>query len=231
VHLGRPPPWYVQPALEVRRGHGRRPRRRAAAGLLSLCVTGLGLAACGGGNERQDENEPKGRFQVEVVEAKFPAKQKLAKRSNLVITVRNAGDRTIPNVAVTVDGFDLRKEDPNLADPSRPAFVINGKPKEIGGFPESKEDAPEGCDTAYVSTWACGRLKPGAEKSFEWSVTAVHAGTYKIRYTIAAGLDGKARAVDATGNRPTGVFTGTIEDKPPDTRVADDGKTVIEGTR
>jgi hypothetical protein len=231
VRLGRPPPWYVQPALEARRAHGRRARRRAAAGLLSLCVATVGLTACGGGSKRQDENEPEGRFQVEVVEAKFPAKQKLAKRSNLVITVRNAGDRAIPNVAVTVDGFDLRKDDPNLADPSRPAFVINGKPKQIGGFPESKEAAPEGCDTAYVNTWACGRLKAGAEKSFEWSVTAVHAGTYKIKYTIAAGLDGKARAVDASGNRPTGVFTGTIDNTPPDTRVADDGKTVIEGTR
>jgi hypothetical protein len=198
--------------------------------MLPVCLTALGLSACGGG-ERQDEDEPEGRFEVEVVEATFPTKQKLAKRSNLVITLRNAGDRTIPNIAVTVDGFGKRRDNPDLADPNRPVFVINGWPKEIGGFPESKEAAPEGCDSAYVNTWACGRLKAGDEKSFRWSVTAVDAGDFKIKYTVAAGLDGKAKAVDVSGNRPTGVFTGIVSDAPPDTRVADDGKTVIQGTR
>jgi hypothetical protein len=109
--------------------------------------------------------------------------------------------------------------------------VINGQPKEIGGFPESKDAAPEGCDTAYVNTWACGRLKPGDERSFEWSVTAVQGGPYKLKYTVAAGLDGKAKAVDSSGSRPTGVFAGTISSEAPKTRVAEDGKTVIRGTR
>jgi hypothetical protein len=193
-------------------------------------VAAILMAGCGG-QERQDENEPEGTFEVEVVNASFPQDQKLAKRSDLVIEVRNTGDRPVPNIGVTVDGFDERKDDPDLADPSRPVFVINGVPKEIGGFPESQEAAPRGCETAYVNTWACGRLKPGDTRTFRWSVTAVEAGPDRIRYEVNAGLDGKAKARDSGGGRPTGVFVGTISDEPPETRVADDGRTVIRGTR
>ena len=51
--------------------------------------------------------------------------------------------------------------DPDLADPARPVFAINGVQVEIAGFPEAKDASPRGCDTAYVNTWACGPLKPG----------------------------------------------------------------------
>jgi hypothetical protein len=205
-------------------------RRTRSLPCALAALAALALAACGGG-ERQDENEPEGRFEVEVVSATFPEAQKLAKRSDLEITVRNAGDKTIPNIAVTVRGFDTRLDNPDLADPERPIFVINGQPKRIGDFAESKPLAPEGGDTAYVDTWALGRLKPGGDKTFSWNVTAVRAGPYRLSYRIAAGLDGKAKAVDSRGAAPTGVFIGTVEDEPPDTRVAEDGVTVVEGTR
>jgi hypothetical protein len=188
------------------------------------------LAGCGG--ERQDEDEPEGDFDVEVTRASFPKKQRLAQSSNLVITVRNAGDRAVPNVAVTVEGLNYRKGDNTLADPERPQFVVNGLPREIGGFPEAKDATPLGCDTAYVDTWACGRLRPGDEKSFRWSVTAVKAGPYRISYTVAAGLDGNAKAVSAGGGEaPRGSFSGTVSDEAPEVRVGDDGTTVVEGTR
>lgn len=201
-------------------------------GFVAAACTALavGLAACGG-EDRQDENEPKGEFRVDVVDASFPVEQKLAKRSELSITVRNAGQKTVPNIAVTVTGFDTKLANTDLADPSRPIFVINGEPKEIGGFAESKDIAPEGGDTAYVNTWALGPLKSGAEETFTWSVTAVRAGNYTIKYKIAAGLDGKAKAVTADGVAPVGVFEGVVDDTPPDTRVAEDGVTVVEGTR
>ncbi len=214
---GRSIRWYVRPAVE-------------ASGKLLACAVTLLVAGCGGA-ERQDEDEPEGNFAVEVVEASFPEEQKLAKRSSLLIKVRNAGDRTVPNLAVTVDGFSIRSTNDDLADPERPQFVINGRPREIGGFPESKDASPLGCDTAYVNTWACGPLKAGRERTFRWSVTAVKAGDFEITCEVAAGLDGKAKAVDVSGNRPTGVFTGTVSGTPPDSRVADDGKTVVEGTR
>ena len=187
------------------------------------------LGGCGG-QKTQDENEPEGNFPLEVVNASFPSKQKLAKRSQFSITVRNAGSETVPNVAVTVNGLTERRDNPDLADPERPIFVINGIQTDIGGLPEAKEAAPRGCDTAYVNTWACGPLRPGRERTFRWSVTAVEAGSYRISYRVAAGLDGKARATPSSG-RLAGSFTGSVSDEAPDTRVADDGKTVIEGTR
>ncbi len=135
----------------------------------------VGLASCGG-DPRQDEDEPDGKFAVSA-DATFPSKQKLAKRSTLAITVRNDENRkAIPNVAVTVNGFDTRIRQQGVADPSRPVFVINGRPKSIGTFPETKEDGPVGGETAYVNTWALGRLGPGKTKTFKWNVTAVRPG-------------------------------------------------------
>jgi hypothetical protein len=214
---GPPPPasMLCSPHLEARR-------------IALLCL--VAVVGCGG--ERQDENEPEGDFQVEVVSATFPEQQKLAQKSELVITVRNTGDEAVPNIAVTVSGLNYRATEPGLSDPSRPRFALNGVPREIGGFPEAKDASPLGCDTAYVETWACGRLKPGAEKTFVWSVTAVKAGPYKITWRVAAGLNGKAKAVDAEGGgAPTGTFTGTVSDEAPEVRIADDGKTVVTESR
>jgi hypothetical protein len=200
-----------------------------AKGVATLCL--LAVAGCGGG-ERQDENEPEGNFPVEVVQAQFPEKQKLAKRSDLVLTLRNAGDKTIPNIAMTVNGFDEQENDPDLADPTRPVFAVNGVQVKIAGFPEAKDATPRGCDTAYVNTWACGPLEPKEKRTFRWSVTAVKAGDFKINWRVAAGLDGKAKAVAAGGGpAPRGQFSGTISDTAPDVRVADDGHTIVNGTR
>jgi len=200
-----------------------------ARSVAALCL--IAVAGCGGG-ERQDENEPEGNFPVEVVRATLPEQQKLAKSSDMTVTVRNAGRDTIPNIAVTVNGFDKRKKDPDLADPSRPVFAITGVQVEIAGFPEAKDASPRGCDTAYVNTWACGPLRPNEQKTFRWSVTAVQAGDFNIDWRVAAGLDGKAKAVAAGGGpAPRGQFSGTISDEAPDVRVADDGKTIVNGTR
>ncbi len=170
---------------------------------------------------------------MSVTDASFPSSQKLAKESELVIKVRNEENRrSIPNVAVTVDGFDTRIKQEGVADPERPVFVINGRPKSIGTFPETKEDGPAGGETAYVNTWALGPLGPGKTKTFRWRVTAVRPGPYKLSYRVAAGLNGKAKAVSVVGdNKISGSFEGKISSKAPQTRVADDGKTVIEGTR
>jgi len=197
---------------------------------LAACSAAALLAGCTS-QVRQDENEPTGNFPVSV-EASFPGDQKLAKRSKLEINVRNTGTKTIPNVAVTVKGFGRKDEQEGLADNRRPIFAINGVPKQLGGFPEAKQAAPEGGETNYVDTWALGPLPPGRSKSFRWGVTAVVAGPYRLRYTVSAGLDGKARAVDDNGGGvPTGTFAGTISDAAPKTRVADAGETVVEGTR
>lgn len=210
---------YVRPALRARVTH--------------LCAAGLAgsLVALGCGGERQDENERGGDFPVEVVSASFPEKQRLGQSSKLRITVRNAGDETIPNIGVSLKGFNYRSEQPGLADPGRPVFAIDGEPVRIGTFPEEKNAAPRGCDTAYVETWACGPLRPAEEKTFRWTVTAVRPGDFDVRWTINAGLDGNAKAVRSPGGdeRPTGSLAGRIERAAASARIGDDGKTVVSG--
>ncbi len=197
----------------------------------TVAVVGLlALAGCGGG-ERQDENEPSGNYKVEVTRLSFPKEQRLAQVSELVVGVRNAGDKTIPNIALTVHGFNYRQaaDGATLSDPNRPRFAVNATNTEIGGFPEVKDATPKGCDTAYVDTWACGPLKPDKERTFRWSVTAVKAGPYRLTWRVAAGLNGKARAISVSGGEAVGgTVAGNVTSKPPQSRIADDGKTVVE---
>ena len=61
-------------------------------------------------------------------------------------------------------------------------------------------------------------------------MTPVKAGTYTVHYEIAAGLDGKAKAVTADGEGPVeGEFVVTISSKPPRASVDGAGNVVIEG--
>lgn len=171
----------------------------ALAGCLTLA------AGCGGKSERQDADEPSGTWTVEVVEAKFPSNQKLAKPSTMRISVRNDEDRAIPNVALTVEGFSRRSQQAGLADPERPVFIV--------------DDAPRGGVSAYTNTWSLGRVPPGATREFVWRVTPVRAGTYRLTYRVAAGLDGKARARLAGGEVPEGSFRVDVSERPSKARV------------
>src|SRR4051794_37782159 len=181
---------------------------------IPVLVAAFVVAGCGSSGPRQDANEPSGNYKIQVVEAKFPDHQSLAKRSRMTITVKNVDTKTIPNVAVTVNSFDQTKNDPTLADPRRPQFILN--------------KGPAGGDTAYVGTSALGPLKPGETKTFTWDVTAVTAGKYNLKYAVAAGLNGNAKAVLATGGAPTGAFRGLVQNKAPEAKVADDGTTVVK---
>ena len=164
----------------------------------------LGVVGCGGG-DRQDKNEPSGTFDVRVVGATFPRMQHLANQARMRIAVRNTGNQTVPNVAVTVHGFTRRDTQPGLADPNKPVWIVDRGPK--------------GGDTAYVSTWALGRLAPNQTRVFEWRVTPIQPGVYKVSYEIAAGLNGKAKARAAGGGIPRGRFVIRVSGKPPQARV------------
>src|SRR5687768_9629557 len=97
----------------------------------------LAVGACGGG-EAQDEDEPEGTWKVDVISASFPGRQTLAQTSELRIVVKNLEQRAVPNLAVTVDGFEQRSEDPGLSDPDRPRWVV--------------EEPPDNSTTAYTNT-------------------------------------------------------------------------------
>jgi hypothetical protein len=169
-------------------------RFAVVAGLAAVAVAG-----CGGG-ERQDADEPSGTFQVDVVRASFPTKQHLAQPERFVIAVRNTGDQAVPNVAVTVSSFAERSEQAGLADPERAVWII--------------DSSPSGGQTAYTNTWALGRLPPGQTRRFVWRVTAVKAGTHTVKWQVAAGLNGKAKATLAGNRAPAGSVTVDVSAKP-----------------
>lgn len=178
-----------------------------ATSVAAIAAAGL-VAGCGGG-ERQDADEPSGMFKVDVTEHTFSAKQRLADAEVMRIVVRNADDKTIPNVAVTITsddgakggaGFTTRSSAPGLADPTRQLWIV--------------DEGPHGGDTAYVSTWALGPLAAGKSKTFEWHVTPVVAGSHTLRWHVAAGLNGKAVARTEDGKDPVGTFPVNVSSKP-----------------
>jgi len=190
------------------------------------------LSACGGG-ARQDASEPKGNFPVKIVTAAFPASQRLSQHTNLIITVQNAGTKAIPDVALTLfdakDGptaqaFGQNIEGNGLASRSRPVWIIDRPP---GPCQYSCQQGGEGgAATAYTDTWALGRLGAGKTATFEFGVTAVKAGHFQIRYQVAAGLNGKAKAIDASGQEPTGIFNVTVAQTPAQAYVNNAGQVV-----
>jgi hypothetical protein len=212
---------------------GWRPRRRWYAGLAGV-VGALSLAGCGAG-ARQDASEPNGTFPIQVAQATFPTSQRLAEHTQLVIAVRNAGQRTIPNVAVTIlaanagttaQAFgDLTSGTGEaLASHSRPVWIVDQPP---GPCHYSCQTGGLGAAvTAYSNTWALGALRPGATATFAWKVTAIKPGVHVVRYQVAAGLNGKARAVDSNGQRPGGTFVVHVHQAPRQAHVNDAGQIV-----
>lgn len=195
-------------------------RAVSAPRLTPLLIAAL-VAVSGCGGESQDANETEGSFRLEVSDASFPAKQSIAEATTMRIRVRNPEQRTVPNVAVTVqtkgakagDGvtaFGQKSDDARLADSSRPIWILDEEPK--------------GGTSAYANTWSLGPLKGGETKTFEWKLTAVEPGSYSLAYRVAPGLDGKARL--AAGSKARGIFTVQVADKPVPARVNSKGEVV-----
>jgi hypothetical protein len=218
----------------------RRVRQRLGIGLLIALCAGA-LAACGGG-ERQDADEPEGEFPVQIVSAAFPSKQQLAQNNDLTLAVANAGERMIPDLAITIfttsqsstgqsaptgnlptsqGSFSVRSDQPDLAIPFRPVWILEeGYPKLEG------QTATAGAEAAQTNTFSFGPLAPNETRRMVWNVTAVQAGTFTVHYRVAAGLQGNAKAVTADGSVPEGEFVVRISSEPPQTRVTDSGQVV-----
>jgi hypothetical protein len=224
-------------ALGARTVERRRLVRSSAP--LSAVLLALLVAGCGGttaSGDRQDAGEPSGDFPVSVESASFPLRQDLAESTEMKIVVRNAGSRPVPNIAVTVQcenekngqngSFDRQIASEDVADKNRPNFVVDRIPG---------PDRPNGRDqldplersSAYVNTYTLGPLAPNRTKTFVWKVTAVRAGDFRVCYRVAAGLNGKARAVPAEGSLPLSKeWNGVVSSAAPQTGVAPDGQTI-----
>jgi hypothetical protein len=227
-----------------------RARKRVGIGLAAALIA-LGVASCGGG-ERQDASEPEGDFPVQIVSANFPSKQQLAQNTNLTLSVANSGDKTIPDLAITIfttsdastsetasntgttstgtasqelptaqGSFSVRSEQTGLAIPFRPVWILEE------GFPKlAGETASAGAEAAQTDTFSFGSLASNQTRDMVWNVTPVQAGTYTVHYRVAAGLQGKAKAVTGDGSVPEGEFVVRISSAPPQTRVNDAGQVV-----
>jgi hypothetical protein len=203
--------------------------------MAALALT-LGASGCGGGSERQDVTEPSGNFPVQVSKAKFPNRQRLAETSDLELAIKNTGDKTIPELAVTIytgdakaDGsFNIRLNDSNLANPNRPVWILENRyPKLLtpGVTVKHLGRAPSaGAAAAQTDTFQFGPVPAGGSKDMVWRVTPIRAGTFTVHYQVAAGLEGKAKAVTADGSPVRGEFVVTISSKPPQTCVNDAGQ-------
>jgi hypothetical protein len=211
--------------------------RRSRACALGLLAASIVVAGCGGGSsDPQDKSEPSGNFPIEVTSATFPAKQKLAKDSSMLIVVRNAGTKAIPNVNVTVkcksglgSSFEVAAQEPGLADRERPQFVVDQIPTRSTRKSGALELDPLERSSAFVDTYPLGPLGTGRTARFEWKVTAVKAGPYKLCWRVNAGLYGKAKATSGNTGLPlAGTFAGIVSNQAPKTRVADDGTTVVQ---
>jgi uncharacterized membrane protein YgcG len=221
----------------------RRPRSAGAKIATGLALIGAtaALGACGSDESaRQDAEEPEGEFPVEVDEAKFPNRQRLAETSDLVLAVENVGEEQIPELAVTIEtddgsdgsfSTDIDQED--VAAKARPVWILEENyPKivEPGVQPTELDAEPSaGAEAAQTNTFAFGALAPGDDLTMNWRVTPVKAGTYTVNYEIAAGLSGNAQAVTADGSPAEGSFVVTISDTPPAACVNQRGRVITGG--
>jgi hypothetical protein len=204
------------------------PMRRGAGSTAVAVLAGLALVGCGGA--RQDAKEPTGNFPVQVTAASFPGSQRLSEHTAMVLTVRNAGTKSIPNLTVTVcnvtcsypapvgEGTSVapfaqcvgrtpatcvRAQQQGQANLSSPVWVVDRPP---GVCSYSCQQGGEGAyATATSNSWQYGKpLPPGAAATFTWGVTAVAAGRFTVAWVIAAGQYGKAKAIVAAGVSPCG---------------------------
>jgi hypothetical protein len=199
---------------------------------LALGAAAFGsLAAVGCGEARQDAKEPSASFDMAVVHAAFPAKQSIARPTRLLLAVRNSGNATVPNVAVTVDSFNYSSNYLELADSKRPVWVIEQGPGAPAKPPVQSQEysQPGSGQTAYVNTWALGPLAAGQTRTFSWRVIPVKAGAFDIHYLVSAGLSGKARARLAAGGPVQGRFAVDVAGAPPVTHVDPGTGTVVPG--
>jgi hypothetical protein len=195
----------------------------------------LALGACGGASSHPAARRH-ASYHVVISQASFPASQRLAERTTLLIAVRNAGTQTIPNIAVTIlnpkygtaaqaFGQDINANtDQVLASRSRPVWIIDRPP---GPCLYSCQSGAGGSGvTAFSNTWALGRLAPGHTVRFEWGLTAVAPGRYTIEYQVAANVTGDTRAVDLHGRVPSGRFQVQISSSPRTSYVNNAGQIV-----
>jgi hypothetical protein len=187
------------------------------------------LAACG---ESSSDKEPGGEFEVGVTAAAFPSLQRLGQTSLLKLSIKNEGEKEVPNVVVyfTLAGkqgataslpFGIHEQQVGLANPTRPVWVLAEHFPKLAG-----SSGKGGATTSDPKTFAFGPLQAGQTTSAIWKLSAVRQGHYTLRYRVGAGLSGEARAKTGSGVATGGTFVAQITAQTPNTEVTDTGEIV-----
>ena len=175
--------------------------------------------ACGGGSD-QDAIGAERQLPGRRAGRDLPRLQRLAQHTHLVIAVRNTGSQTIPNVAVTICNVTCAypapraraptpprspptSARPELANPSRPVWVVDTPPSPPGTpttLPDGQRAAPAAPSPRTRTRGRSARSSPAQTATFDWAVTAVTPGKHVVAWEVAAGLNGKAKAVLSDGS-------------------------------
>jgi len=188
------------------------------------------LAACG--ESSSDSNQKAGTYEVKVTSASFPPKQFVGQTSLLKIDARNSGEKTVPDLSVTIDikgkhgeaarlPFAVHDPQPGLANGDRPVWVLAATYPRLAGSSE-----PGGAETSALKTYSFGEVKPGKSVEAIWKLSAVRPGKYTVAYEINGGLDAETKATTAGGSPPGGTFVATITTALPETEVDGAGEIV-----
>ena len=135
----------------------------------SRCRAGgarVALAGCGGSDPRQDENEASGDYPVQIVSASFP-RRRARRDAHVQRHGPQPGDKAIPNLAMTVDGFNTRIANPDA--PTRPPGL--GRQR---GPAQRRHRATSG----HGRSASC---PPASSRTFAWQVTATRPGTHTLQ--------------------------------------------------
>lgn len=211
----------------------RRHRRGSRIGAIAVAaLASVALAACGddSSSSEADSAEAKGPFEVKVVQADFPTKQRLGQTVLLRLGVRNTGEETVPALTTTVSvageegegsslPFAIRSGEPGLAQPDRPVWILSEKYPKLFGSTDSA-----GAENASRKTYDFGPLDPGETVKAIWKLTATRSGSYRLLYAVGAGLSGETKAETASGAEPGGSFQVRILEATPEVVVGDDGE-------
>ena len=214
----------------------------ACVPLLAVLVSGCGGTTAKG--ERQDKDEPSGEFPVAVEEADVPARAEARRELDDARRRAQRGRRTDPQhrrdraVRRTKDGqngsFDRQIAGQEKADKNRPELRRRPDPRAPSAPRRARSSTRSSARRRTSTRTRSGRSAANRTATFEWKVTAVRAGDFRVCYRVAAGLDGKAKAVPAraacrssrsgratsrTSRRSTGVADdGTVTTLPEETR-------------
>jgi len=213
-------------------GGNRRQARRSRIATLALGALAATLVIAGCGDDDDSGSEDERAYEAAVVSAEFPPRQRLGETTRMRLKVRNEGDRTIPSLVVNVSlggeagggsslPFGIRSEEPGLAAPERPVWVLSEHYPKRGD-----SDDPGGTEGASPKSFNFGPLPAGRSVDGVWQLNAVRTGRYQVLYGIDGDVGGEARVESPSGDPIRGRFTVTITDSVPDTTVNDRGEVV-----